>query len=279
MTSSGSSFELHRDALHQPLQRQIKLRPAEAADEARRHLVGEHDAVGHLDIGDVVGAGHRAVHAVERPRHRRAQERAVILELIELAAPRMRPSLVTAASIVGDAVRARARRDQMLDAVLDPFHRPAGDLRRERHQHHIGKHRKLDAEAAAGIRRDAQAQFRPGDAQRARHHRMHARTAPGNSPAHRSCLRPDCARRPRRKHSIGVNDSRGNVVVMAMRRSARGEGGRGVAVGEFAHRDFVGLGLRMHERRAICRTRRADRSPLRAARIRSSTSSAASSAI
>ena len=76
-------IELHRDALHQPLQRQIKLRPAKAADQARRHFVGEHDAVGHLDIGDVVGAGHRAVHAVERPRHRRAQKRAVILELIE----------------------------------------------------------------------------------------------------------------------------------------------------------------------------------------------------
>ena len=78
--------ELDRDALHQPLQRQIELRPAEAADEARRHLVGEHDAVDHVDIGDVVAAGHRAVHAVERPGHRRAQERAVVLELIELAA-------------------------------------------------------------------------------------------------------------------------------------------------------------------------------------------------
>ena len=37
--------ELDGDPLHQPLQRQIKLRPAEAADEARRHLVGQHDAV------------------------------------------------------------------------------------------------------------------------------------------------------------------------------------------------------------------------------------------
>ena len=36
-----------------------------------------------------------------------------------------------------------------------------------------------------------------------------------------------------------------------MRRSARGESGRGVAVGELAHRDFVGLGLRMDERRGF----------------------------
>ena len=37
--------ELDRDALHQPLQRQIELRTAEAADQARRHLVGQHHAV------------------------------------------------------------------------------------------------------------------------------------------------------------------------------------------------------------------------------------------
>ena len=36
-----------------------------------------------------------------------------------------------------------------------------------------------------------------------------------------------------------------------MRRSALRESGRGVAVGEFAHRDFVGLGLRMNERRGF----------------------------
>ena len=37
-----------------------------------------------------------------------------------------------------------------------------------------------------------------------------------------------------------------------MRRSARANAGCGVAVGEFAHRDFVGLGLRMNERRGLC---------------------------
>ena len=48
--------ELDGDALHQPLDREIELRPAEAADQARRHLVGEHDAVGHVHVWDVVGA-------------------------------------------------------------------------------------------------------------------------------------------------------------------------------------------------------------------------------
>ena len=165
--------KLDRDPLHQPLQREIELRPAEAANEARRHLVGEHDAVDHVDIGNVVAAGDRAVHAVERPGHRRAQERAVVLELIELQ-PEDLAVLGHRRLDLGDAVRPGARGEQMLDAVLDPFHRAAGDLRGERGQHHIGKHRELDAEAAAGVRRDAQPHLRARHAQRPRHHRMRA---------------------------------------------------------------------------------------------------------
>ena len=103
--------ELDGDALHQPLQRQIELRPAEAADQARRHLVGEHDAVRHLDIGDVVGAGRprracgRAVPASARAERRRS------LRAGRAAAPRMRPSLRHRRLDLGDAVRARARGD------------------------------------------------------------------------------------------------------------------------------------------------------------------------
>ena len=143
--------ELDRDALHQPLDGEIELRAAEAADQARRHLVGEHDAVGHVHIGDVVGPGHGAVHAVERPRHRGAQEGAVVFELVE-------PQRQDAALLghrrldLGDAVRPRARGDQVLDPVLDPFHRAPGDLRRDGGEHDVGEHRELDAEAAAASR-------------------------------------------------------------------------------------------------------------------------------
>ena len=35
--------QFYGNALHQPFQRQIKLRSAEAADQPRRHLVGQHD--------------------------------------------------------------------------------------------------------------------------------------------------------------------------------------------------------------------------------------------
>ena len=64
----------------------------------------------------------RAVHAVERPRHRRAQERAVVLELIELQAEDA-AVLGDRGFDLGDAVGPGAGGDQMLDAVLDPFHR------------------------------------------------------------------------------------------------------------------------------------------------------------
>ena len=143
--------ELDRDALHEPFEREIELRPAEAADQARRHLVGEHDAVDHVDIGDVVGAGHRAVHAVERSGHGRTQERAVVLELIE-AQGENAAVLRDGGFDLGDAVRTGAGGEEMLEPVLDPFHRPAGDAGGDRRQHDVGKDRELDAEAAAASR-------------------------------------------------------------------------------------------------------------------------------
>ena len=60
----------------------------------------------------------------------------------------------------------------MLEPVFHPFHRGAGLARRQPHQHHIGKHALLDAEAATGIRRRAQPQPIAGHVQRPRHHRM-----------------------------------------------------------------------------------------------------------
>ena len=240
-------LELDRDARDEPLQGEIKLRAAEAANEARRHFVGEHDAVCHLDVCDVVGAGHRAVHAVERSRHRRAQKRAVIFELIELERED--------AAVVGDRrldfgnpVRPGTGGNQMLDAILDPFDRAAGDFRRQRDQHDIGKHRKLDAETAAGIRRNAQPQFRPRHAQRARHHRVHGERAleirqhvvAGFG---RIVLRDHDVAFDRRERQPVIRHRHGDAAVGA------GEGRLGIAVAKFAHRDFVGLGFRVQQRR------------------------------
>ena len=136
----------------------------------------------------------------------------------------------------------------MLDAVLDPFDRAAGDARGERHENDIGKHRKLYAETAAGIRRNAQAQFRPGNAQRARHHRMHGER-PLEIRQHvvaalrRIVLRDHDVAFDRRKREARKLDRRGDAAIGARER------GLGIAVGKIAHRDFVGLGLRMQQRR------------------------------
>ena len=86
-----------------------------------------------FDMLDVVGAGHRALHAVERTRHRRAQERAVVFELIELE--RQHAAVFGDGGFdFGDAVRPGACGDEVLDAVLDPFHRPPGDVGGKRHR-------------------------------------------------------------------------------------------------------------------------------------------------
>ena len=62
----------------------------------------------------------------------------------------------------------------MLQPVLDPFHRPARDARRDPHQRDVGEDALLHAEAAAGVRRHAQAQPVARHFQRARQHRMDA---------------------------------------------------------------------------------------------------------
>ena len=166
-------LELDGDALHQPLQREIHLRPAEAAVKARRRLVGEHDAVAHRDVANVIGAGQIAVHAIKRRRLRRTDVGADVLDLVP--GERAHAAVGIDRRVEpGDAVGRGNRRRQMLDAVLDPFHRPAGSARGDAHQYDVGKHRLLDAEAAAGSRRRAQAQPIARHFQRPRHHRMQA---------------------------------------------------------------------------------------------------------
>ena len=250
-------LELDRDALHQPLQRQIELRAAEAANEARRHLVGQHHAVDDVDIGNVVAAGHRAMHAVERPRHRRAQERAVVLELIHLQ-PEDFAVLRHGSFDLGDAVRAGAGGEQMLGAVLDPFHRAAGDLRRERGQHHIRKHRELDAEAAAGVRRNAKPHLRAGHAQRPRHHRMRAERSLEVRHAVVAVVGrivrgdDDETLHRRERQPVEVHRQLDDLVGLLER-------ALGVAVVKLADRNLVGLRFGMQDRRTfLARSQRID---------------------
>jgi len=169
----GIELKFHRDLLHQPFKRIIGLRAAEAAVEPGRRFVGQDNAVTNFDVADVVGAGQIAMHAVERGRLRRAQMRPAILELIEGergdAAVGINGGLERRHAIGG-----RHRGAQMLQAILDPFHRPVGDTRGDRDQDDVRKDRLLDAKAAARIRRRPQPQPVARDLERPRHDRMQA---------------------------------------------------------------------------------------------------------
>ena len=159
------------DAVHQPLQREIDLRAAETPIEAARRLVGDGDAVLDFEVRDVVGPGHRAVHPVERRRLRRLDVGAAVLEL-PVAERRHPPVGHDGGLQPGFAVGGGAGGGQVFQPVLDPFHRPAGKPGDRGHQHDIGREPLLDAEAAAGVGRGAQAQPVGRHAQGRRHHRM-----------------------------------------------------------------------------------------------------------
>ena len=166
-------LQFDRDALHQPFERVVNLRAAEAAIEPGRRLVGQHHAVAHRHVADVVGAGEIAVHAIERGGLGRADMRADVLDLV--------PGERGDAAVRLDrrfqrdqAVGRRHRGGEMLEPVLDPFHRAAGDARRDPHQRDVGEDALLHAETAAGIGRHAQPQPVARHFQRARQHRVDA---------------------------------------------------------------------------------------------------------
>ena len=163
--------ELDRDPLHQPLDGVVHLRTAEAPHHPRRALVGQQQPVGDGQVLDVVGARQDSVHAIERPRHRRAQEGAVIVELVEPEAGD--GAVVPDRGLDGDdAVGRRRRAGQMFQPVLDPLDRPAGDPGGEPHQDDVGEHLDLHPEPAARIIGRAHAELRAGDAERLRDHGM-----------------------------------------------------------------------------------------------------------
>ena len=160
-----------RDGIHQPLQREIDLRSAEAAVKARRRLVRQHDTVADRHILDVVGTGHVAVHPIECGRLRRAQMGAAILNLIPVK--RGDPAIRRDRRLdPGLAIGRRDASRQMLQPVLDPFDRRARDARGDAREDHVGKDALLDPERATGIGRCAQPQPVARHVQRPGHHRV-----------------------------------------------------------------------------------------------------------
>jgi hypothetical protein len=115
-----------------------------------RRLVGQHHAIPHGNVANIVGASEVAVHAIERRRLRRTDMGADVLDLI----PIQRAHATVRIDRRFEPRRPTGRRHgrgEMLEPVLDPFHRPPAHLRRNAHQHHVRKDALLHAEAPAGI--------------------------------------------------------------------------------------------------------------------------------
>ncbi len=169
-------FELDGDALHQPLQREIDLRPAKPAVQAGGRLVGNDDPISHCDVGDIVRAGQIAVHAVKRGRLRRAQMRPAVFHLIP--AEGQNPAVGRDGGRKrGRAVGRGYRGGEVLETILDPLDRTSDRPRCRGKQHNVGKHALLDAKTAAGIRRGAQPHPIARYFQRPRDHRVDAEGA------------------------------------------------------------------------------------------------------
>src|SRR5690606_10199217 len=100
--------ELDGDALHQPLQRVVDLRSAEATDKAGGGLVGQHDAVADGDVPDVIRAGRVAVDAVEGCRLGRPRIGAAILDLVPIESG-YPPLRINRRTQNGDAIGRRHR--------------------------------------------------------------------------------------------------------------------------------------------------------------------------
>ena len=144
--------KLARDAVHQPLHREHRLRPPGAAHHRGRHAVGQRhrafDPVGRNHVGPRQG-GRRDERHDDAPRqigagvvqHGGAQAQYLA---VAIDGDRNRPVLVALLR----------RGEEVLAAVLLPFHRPAKLHRRGRDHRLLGVERRLGAEAASDQRRD-----------------------------------------------------------------------------------------------------------------------------
>jgi hypothetical protein len=74
-------FQLGRDSVHHPLDREIELWAAEATHRPGGAFVRDDDVVEDINAADAVGVGGKSVHAIDRRRHRRAQVGAVVVPM------------------------------------------------------------------------------------------------------------------------------------------------------------------------------------------------------
>ena len=142
--------ELCGDRIHHALAHEAAFEAAGRAIGRGRRLVGQAEVAGGAIGADLVGAGEHAHGPPDDARAMGAHIGALVVEEFVVDAEQPPVSVHRGA----DAVALLARmvgRDQVLAAVLDPFHRTAEALGRDQHQHVFRIELAAHAEAAAGV--------------------------------------------------------------------------------------------------------------------------------
>ena len=223
--------------LHDPLEREVKLRPAIATVEAGGHAVRNDERVVDREVLDPVCAARSRVHAIDRRRLGRAD---VGAKIHHVAVPQAKQFAVfrECRFDLSRAIGGARGRHQVLEAVLGPLYRYTHQARHRCDQHHVGIHRLLDAEAAARIRRRHDAQPVARHIQRTRHQGLQHERALEIRPDRIAIgMRLELRDHPVSLHRRG-NRARKTVGVFESAFGAR-EGIVGVAVFEFALLRYV----------------------------------------
>ncbi len=146
----GVDAEVVRRHVEQPLAKEVRFEPARPAIGADRGLVGDEERHPHVDVGN-------AIRSRQDLRRVACAGRAIGADIgadigLGMAAQREDGAVGVAGDLqlAGD-VAGMVGGDEMLPAVLDPFHRTAGQARGERNEEILGVEFAADAEAAADV--------------------------------------------------------------------------------------------------------------------------------
>ncbi len=242
-------LQLARRDVHHALEREIELRPAIAAIEADRRLVGDNQLVLHRDVLHRIAAVAGRMHAIDRGRLGRPQIGTHVGDVAKFQADQLAVILERGRDRAGAVARRRCS-SQMLGAILDPLDGISQRAAHRGKQHDIGEHRLLDAEAAAAVGRRDEAQPIAGNLQRAGHqglqHERALEVGPHGEAIGRLLELGDDAEGFHRRRGvarIGVGELDHAIGLR--------EGAVGIAVAEAAAVDGVRPGLVVQQRRAV----------------------------
>ena len=142
--------EVVRHDVQQPLAEEIRLEPPRRAQGADRRLAGDEGLHRQCDVADAIGTGQELRGLRRHDPAVSADIRTHVRENMPAHGENRAVAFARDLNLAIDLARVVGR-NQMLPAILDPFHRPADETRRERDQEFLGIELTLDAEAAADV--------------------------------------------------------------------------------------------------------------------------------